>query len=476
MRIFHCRKYNGVSLKSHGANFSRFIFLISLFLRYFRSQVKKVLYIAYYWPPCGGIGVVRNLKFVKYFRQHGWEPIIYAPENASYPIIDPSTAHDLPAGVTILKTPIFEPYGLFNLSKGKKSGEQVKDVFLVDGAKKSMMHQIGLWVRANLFIPDARAFWIKPSIAYLRKYLKQHQVDAIISYGPPHSMHVIAKTLHQEFGIPWLSDWQDPWSEIDYFEKFPMTQSSMNKHLRLEKEVITNADALVMVSKSWCKDLEKLSGRSVHYIPFGYDESDFANVTRTKDTHFTISHFGMLGIDRNPMNLWTALQELVLEIPTFGQHLRIHLAGHVDSTVFESIEKVALTPMLRYDKQINKSELFGYLVNSNVQLVLINMPKKGLKYNNKGRIPAKVFECIGSKQPVLAIGPTDGDVAGIIAETQTGVTCAYDDATTIKQTIKNWYNNWLNDSPSTNPKNIEQFSFNNLTAQMAEVLNRIILK
>ena len=435
--------------------------------------MKKVLYIAYYWPPCGGIGVVRNLKFVKYFRQHGWEPIIYAPENASYPIIDPSTLKDLPDGVEILKTPIFEPYGLFNLSKGKKTTEQVKDVFLVNEHKTSFMHKLGLWVRANFFIPDARAFWIKPSITYLREYLKQHPVDAIISYGPPHSMHIIAKQLHKEFGIPWVSDWQDPWTEIDYFQKFNMTSMARNKHIWLEQEVITQADALVMVSKSWCKDLEQLSGRSVDYIPFGFDEADFAGKTYSKGAHFTISHFGMLGIDRNPQQLWQALAELKNELPNFETHLRIHLAGFVDPTVFGAIETAGLKPQLTYDRQINKSELFDYLTQSNVQLVLINTPEPGIAYNNKGRIPAKVFECIGSRQPVLVLGPTDCDVAGIVSETQSGTTCLYKDKDAIKQTIKQWYTNWQNNTPSTQPLGIEQFSFENLTRQMAGVLNRI---
>ena len=435
--------------------------------------MKKVLYIAYYWPPCGGIGVVRNLKFVKYFRNHGWEPIIYAPENASYPILDPSTEKDLPPGIEILKTPIFEPYGLFNLTKGKKASEQVKDVFLVNEKKRSWMHDFGLWVRANFFIPDARAFWIKPSIQYLRTYLKQHPVDAIISYGPPHSMHMIAKHLHKEFGIPWVSDWQDPWTEIDYFSKFNMTSWARAKHLRMEKEVITEADALVMVSKNWCTDLEKLSGRKVDYIPFGYDEDDFANIDHQQGEHFTISHFGTFGTDRNPKNLWKAIQELTTEHPQLGKQLRIHLAGQVDASVFEAIEQAGLKNHLYYDRQINKSELFKYLVNSTVQLVLINTPEEGVQYNNKGRVPAKVFECIGSRQPVLVIGPKDGDVAGIVAETQTGVTCAYEDKEAIKQTLLLWYTNWLKGTPNTQPKNIEQFSFNNLAQQMAGVLNRI---
>lgn len=435
--------------------------------------MKKVLYIAYYWPPCGGISVVRNLKFVKYFREYGWEPIIYAPENASYPIIDHSTEKDLPHGAEIIKTPIFEPYRLFNVMKGRKKDEKVKDVFLVKDSGNSFMHKLGIWVRGNFFIPDARAFWIKPSVKYLREYVKHNKVDAIISYGPPHSMHMIALELHKEFDIPWISDWQDPWTEIDYFGKFNMSSYAKKKHERMEQKVITTADRLVMVSKSWQKELEKLSGRSVDYIPFGYDEHDFAGLQYQKGEHFIISHFGTFGTDRNPENLWLALQQLKQEFPDFDKHLRIHLAGHTDPSVFASMGEKGLSGNLYYEEHISKTELFKAQVKSNVQLVLINLPEPGIKYNNKGRIPAKLFECIGSKRPIMVVGPEDSDVANIVAETRTGYTCDYAALDKMKTHIRTWYTNWLNNTESMDTVNTEQYSFKKLTGEMARLLNTI---
>jgi glycosyltransferase involved in cell wall biosynthesis len=435
--------------------------------------VKRVLYIAYYWPPCGGISVVRNLKFTKYLRDFGWEPIVYAPQNASYSIMDESTFNDLPKDIKILRTPIFEPYKLFNLVKGKKTTEGVKDVFLVTDKKPSLAHKLGVWIRGNFFIPDARAAWIKPSIKYLRNYVKQNPVDAIISYGPPHSMHLIAQQLHAEFGIPWLSDWQDPWTEIDYFEKFYLMPTSRAKHKRLEKEVITQADALVMVSKSWVTDLQKLSCRKVHYIPFGYDEDDFNKVKPAPQTHFTISHFGMLGIDRNPEVLWQALAQLVIELPAFAQSLQIKLSGHVDARVFEAIKTHGLHSHLKYQQHINKNELFDHVRQSSVLLVLINKPDPNINYNNKGRIPAKLFECLGAQKPILVIGPTDGDVANIVAETQTGITIDYENITLAKSTIMQWYNAWQKRTVAIESKNIEQYTFKNLTGKLAHVLNEI---
>lgn len=435
--------------------------------------MKRVLYLAYYWPPCGGIGPVRNLKFTKYFREFGWEPVIYAPLNASYPLYDETTLHDLPEGVEILRTPIREPYGWFNLAKGKKKNDAVKDVFLVEDKKSGLMHSLALWVRGNLFIPDARALWIKPSIRFLRKYLKQHPVDAIISYGPPHSMHRIALALHKEFGIPWVSDWQDPWTQIDYYEKFPMLPFVKRIHEHMEKEVLQTADEVVMVSKSWCADLEKLSGRKVHYIPFGYDADDFKHVTPQPSDKFIISHFGSFGTDRNPESLWLALQELCHTQPELAQHLQLHLAGHVDTSVFASLERYGLKPYLRYDAFISKASLTQHMVNSAIQLVLINKPEEGLRYNNKGRIPAKVFECLGAQKPILVIGPPDGDVAQIVHETQQGINAGYAKKDVMKNYILKVFTKWKTKTSQTANEAITPYNFRNLCAQMSELLNKI---
>lgn len=435
--------------------------------------MKRVLYLAYYWPPCGGIGPVRNLKFTKYFREFGWEPVIYAPQNAQYPLLDDSTFKDLPAGVEIIETPIREPYAAFNVLKGKKKNEAVKDVFLVKEKGNGFMHQLGLWIRANFFVPDAKALWIKPSITYLRNYLKQYPVDAIISYGPPHSMHLIALELHKEFGIPWVSDWQDPWTQIDYYEKFPMMNWARQKHERLEKEVLLTANKVVMVSKSWCRDLEKLSGREVNYIPFGYDESDFEGLVPQQTGKFIISHFGSFGIDRNPDALWDALCELIKEQPSLANDLQIHLAGHVDASVFQSIEQAGLKAALRYEPFIGKDALFQQLINSSVQLVLINKPEPGLKYNNKGRIPAKIFECLGARKPILVIGPHEGDVAAIVNETGAGKNCDYHEKAQIKEAIGNWYRQWKSgDNKQLNTK-ADTYSFRILCGQMSALLNQL---
>jgi glycosyltransferase involved in cell wall biosynthesis len=433
--------------------------------------MKRFLYIVYYWPPAGGVSVLRNLKFVKYFREYGWEPVVYAPEDANYPLTDPGTFNDVPQGLEVIKTKAREPFAIFNLLQGKKKDDKVQDVFLVRDKKPGMIHKLAVWVRGNFFIPDARALWIKPSVRYLKKYLAEHPVDAIISYGPPHTTHRIAYHLKKETGIPWIADFQDPWTQIDYFEKFMLTDRARRKHKEQEQEVLKTADKVVMVSPSWSRDLAALGGRSVDYIPFGYDEDDFRNVESLPRDKFRISHFGTLGLDRNPEELWKVLAELANSNPKFKNDLQIVLAGAIDYTVFDEIEKSGLKDNLWYERQMPKDQVIRGMVSADMLLLLLN---KGFgDYNVLGRIPAKLFEYLGSQRPILAIGKKDSDVGQILRETKAGLTVEYTDTISLKDAVLKYYEAWKKDERLFTLEGIEKYNFRQLTGQMAELLNQI---
>ncbi|MBE9481851.1 MAG: glycosyl transferase family 1, partial [Bacteroidetes bacterium] len=174
--------------------------------------MKKVLIITYYWPPSGGAGVQRWLKFVKYLREFGWEPIVYTPENPEAPDIDNSLEKDIPDNLTVIKRKIWEPYTAYKKFIGQEKEQKINAGFLSENKKPKLSENISVWIRGNFFIPDARKFWIKPSVKFLTNYLKNNPVDAMISSGPPHSMHMIALGLKQRLGIPWLADFRDPWT------------------------------------------------------------------------------------------------------------------------------------------------------------------------------------------------------------------------------------------------------------------------
>ena len=178
--------------------------------------MKRVLIITYYWPPAGGSAVYRWLKFTKYLREFGWEPVIYTAENGEYTELDPDNVKDIPSGVTVLKQPIWEPYNFYKRFIGQKKTEKINVGFLTEKKKPALAERISVWVRGNFFIPDARCFWVKPSVKYLSAWLAKNPVDMVISSGPPHSMHLIAMKLKKQFNLPWIADFRDPWTNIDF--------------------------------------------------------------------------------------------------------------------------------------------------------------------------------------------------------------------------------------------------------------------
>ena len=258
--------------------------------------MKKVLVISYYWPPAGGVSVLRSLKIVKYLREFGWEPIVYTASNAHYPYIDVQNKKDLPQNLTVLKRPIVEPFRLFKIITGRKKTDSLNSIVQVRDKEASVMDKFGIWIRGNFFIPDARSLWIKPSVKFLSAYLKKHPVDAIFSDGPPHTNTVIASELKREFQTPWLSDYQDPWTQADYFEKLNIGARARRIHRNLEKEAIENADKITIASPTWKTDLESIGARNVDVVYYGYDEADFDQLIRNKNLDsFTIVHTGLLG-------------------------------------------------------------------------------------------------------------------------------------------------------------------------------------
>ena len=218
--------------------------------------MKRALVITYYWPPTGGSGVQRWLKFAELLPRFGWEPVIYTPENPEQLVVDESLLDEIPAGTEIIKTHITEPYGIYRKFTGGKG--IAKEVNIVSAsADKSPVQRLSMFVRGNFFVPDPRCLWIRPSVRFLKRYIKEHPIDVIISTGPPNSMHLIGRNLKRETGLPWIADFRDPWTEIFYFKHIPMCGYVRKKHLRLEKSVLDEADTVVAVSPIVQQDFMK---------------------------------------------------------------------------------------------------------------------------------------------------------------------------------------------------------------------------
>lgn len=441
--------------------------------------MKKVLIITYYWPPSGGAGVQRWLKFTKYLRQYGWEPVIYTVDNPESPINDTTLEKDVPQGITVIKTPIWEPYLFYKKLMGQKKGEKINAAFLSESKKPKRFEKIAVWVRGNLFIPDARAFWIKPSVKFLTKYLMENKVDAIVSTGPPHSMHLIALKLKKSLKIPWLADFRDPWTNIDFYSKLMLTPMADKKHKRLELNVLRNADAVTCVGKTMTGemvDLLKKAGsapevmKKFHCVTNGFDPDDYSAIDVSgTDKKFSITYVGMIDKSRNPVVLWEVLGKLIKNNPQFAADLEIKLVGKVDVDVLEDIAKYNLTGNLKKIAYLPHDEVTRVQKQAQVLLLLINNTP-----NAMGIITGKFFEYLAAKRPVLCIGPLGGDADEILKEVNSGLISGYEDAQGLEKNILYFYTKYKQGNLPSESKGIEKYSRKQLTASMANILNSIV--
>jgi glycosyltransferase involved in cell wall biosynthesis len=430
--------------------------------------MKKVLIISYYWPPSGGAGVQRWLKFVKYLRDFGWEPVVYCPENPEYPESDFSLFKDVPEGIEVIKTPIWEPYNAYKRFIGQKKEDKIQAGFLSVKKKNPFFENCSVWIRGNLFIPDARKFWIKPSIRFLLKYLGSHPVDAMVSTGPPHSMHLIALGLKNKLNIPWLADFRDPWTGIDFYHKLRLTARADKKHHLLEKSVLSNADRVTVVSWNWAVDLNKLFPRSYDVITNGFDPDDF-NIDGQKVTKtFELTHIGSLNKDRNPKLLWEVLSELCSENAGFSEDLRLRFIGKCDISLFQHLEKYHLISRTEKTEYMPHDEVLKESARSQVLLLLLNNTP-----NVMGIVPGKIFEYLATRRPILCIGPTDGDSSRIIREANAGTTCNFDDKTAMRKILLECYNRYKSGILQNQEGDIDSFSRKGLTGKISSLLNEI---
>ena len=422
----------------------------------------KVLIITYYWPPAGGSGVQRWLKFVKYLRNFDIEPVIYTVQDPKYTLIDKTLKNDIPENIEILKQPIWEPNNLLTIFKSK---QQKTSAGFLDPNPSFFEKQLQ-FIRANYFIPDARKYWVKPSVKFLSEYLKHNKVDVIITTGPPHSLHLIGMELKNRFPIKWISDFRDPWTDIDYFHQLPLTEKSKLKHKALETKVLRQSDAVIVIGKTMKEKYDKFNN-SIHVISNGFDGAIAKNQI-VLDKKFSITHIGLMNADRNPKILWEALSELVNENTNFANDLEIKLIGEVSEEVKKNISDYKLEKTTQYISYVPHNKVMEYQRSTQILLLAVNNVPSA-----KGIITGKIFEYLQAKRPILAIAPTGGDLAEIIKNTNSGKVVGFDEKDLLKKYIFDLYQKYKNGSLEIESKNIEKYKRKNLTRQLSEVIKSL---
>ena len=425
-------------------------------------EPKKILIITYYWPPAGGPGVQRWLKFVKYLPDFGIQPIVYIPENPTYPIVDENLVKEVSDKAIILKQTIFEPYQLASfLSKNKT--KKISSGIIPNQKKQSFLDKTFLWIRGNLFIPDARVFWVKPSVAYLEKYILENNIDTIVTSGPPHSLHLIGLELKQKFDLKWFADFRDPWTTIGYHKSLRLSSFAAKKHKALEHQVLNTADTIIVTSKTTKIEFQAITNKPIAVITNGYDTENVEK--QTLDSKFSLAHIGSFLSERNPLILWESLVELINEIPDFKLHLEVKLIGAVSQEVLETITQFGLDSYLNNLGYVSHAEAIAHQRKSQV-LLLIEIDSE----DTKSIIPGKLFEYMVSNRPIVAIGPNGSDFAEIITETNTGVFFDYSEKMKLKSVILDFYNQFLEGKLQANGIGLQRYSRKNLTKELSQLI------
>lgn len=436
--------------------------------------MKRVLIITYYWPPTGGSGVQRWVKFAKYLPAEGWQPVIYTPENPEQLAVDYSLAEEIPAGTEVIKTRITEPYELYKkfLKKSGHSKEAV-EVNPVNAQNKSFLQKAAMWVRGNLFRPDPRCMWIGPSVRYLKKYLEEHPVDLIVSTGPPQSMHLIGRKLASETGLPWIADFRDPWTKIFYFKHLSMMTSTIKWHEKMERRVLDEADIVVAVSPLVQKEFQEMTQTPVELVTNGFDECDFKSggykeAAGGDDADFVITHTGLFAADGNPTVLWEVLADKCGKDKVFKERLKIKLIGKTDEQITDAIKLTGLGDNcidMRYQPH-------AVAVEEQRKASLLILPlRKEPEY--KAVLPGKLFEYLASWRPVLGIGQPDGAMSMILNTTKTGVVLNWEDRNSISRYIDLCWERHKKGELLVEDADISQFTRKELTKSMVKLFDKL---
>ncbi len=427
------------------------------------TKPKKLLIITYYWPPAGGPGVQRWLKFVKYLPDFNIQPIVYIPENPTYPIIDIGLESDVSEKAIILKNKILEPYGLAKMFSKNKT-KKISSGIIPNQKKQSFLEKTLLWVRGNLFIPDARFLWVKPSVKYLKKYIEENNIDTIVTSGPPHSLHLIGLELKKELNVKWFADFRDPWTTIGYHKALKLSSYAEKKHKALEAAVLTSADTIIVTSKTTKTEFEAITSKPIEVITNGYDVEKIEK--QTLDDKFTLAHIGSFLSERNPKILWQALQELVAENADFKNDFRLKLIGATSQEVLDTISEFKLNAYVLNLGYVSHQEAVEHQRKSQV-LLLIEINSSA----TKSIIPGKLFEYMVSERPIIAIGPEGSDFAEIITSSNTGVFFTYDEKEQLKALLLKYYQEYQNQNLKVHAVGLQEYSRKNLTEHLAKILS-----
>ncbi|SFU37631.1 glycosyltransferase family 4 protein [Pontibacter akesuensis] len=436
-----------------------------------KTDLLDILFITYYWPPSGGPGVQRGLKFCKYLPQTGVCPTVLTvdEQQASYPLLDATFEKEIPEGLQVYRTSTSEPFEYYKKLSGKK--EIPYSGFANQQSKDTLVDKVFKFVRGNLFIPDARVGWNKHALRKAEELLKTGKYEAIITTSPPHSTQLIGLKLKKKYNLPWIADLRDPWTNIHYYDQLYHTALAKRLDEKYERQVLEQADAIIVTSEDTKRlFLNKPIGIDVdkiHVIPNGYDAEDFVFHSLPPKKEYLITYTGTITENYN-LDVFLKVMAHLMSLHS-DVNYKLRFVGKVSDGMKKRIEKAGVLGITEFIPYVPHQQAIKYMMESTA--LLISIADVDNVYAN---VPGKLFEYLAANKPIIALGPVHSDMDRIIDECGAGRLfhyTAYDLMLDhMNQSTKAWKTNPNLDLPFINHS---RFSREALTGELAGIIKKL---
>jgi glycosyltransferase involved in cell wall biosynthesis len=448
-----------------------------------KSDAKKkyVLIVTYYFPPAGGPGVQRILKFIKYLSDFGWTPVVLVPENPEYQALDPSLLKELPKDLIIRRAPIFEPYDLYRKFTGKAKGVSLDvNVIKEAGAKRSISERVAEVVRATLFIPDARIGWYWSAVKMGKLVMKEFPIEVIYSSSPPYTPALVARKLARLFRKPWIAGFRDPWTGFHNTPDRWLLPKKIDRSL--ERSVFTEAK---LVDVAWNGITEDAIGKYSElprnkfiHIPNGFDSADFPvqditqRALRPKNSQFTITYSGSLYGPRNPLSFLKAIEQLIGANVIDATKLKLRFVGRFGAEIHDMLARPLIAPLVEKIDYVPHAKAVELLLDSDALLLIVDeVPSVA------AIVPGKVYEYLGAMRPLIAIAPPHGAIGDLLRETGGGKAVSQSDIDGQAALILELYTDWALGSREAlgaeHIRRISQYERREATRKLAMLFDRV---
>ncbi len=410
--------------------------------------MKKVLVVAYHFPPGGGPGVQRVLKHVTYLHEAGWKPIVLTVENGDFPARDESLLEKIPDYVDVHRVRIYEPYDLYRSLMGKKSAAIDVNVNKSNAQRSGWKERLAEFIRATFFIPDARVGWLLTAVKVGRNLIERENIDAIYTSSPPYTCALIGRALHRQTKRPWVAGFRDPWTGFLTTPDRWFLPAAIDRSL--ERSVFAEADAVECAWQGIIDDaLSKyptLERSKFYHVPNGFDSNDMPRVDYVKNDVFTITYTGSMYGRRNPAKFLRALDVLHERGVLSPESVHLRFVGRFGDDVKTMLEASRFAPSVENIAYVPHAESIAYLMKSDVLLLIVDETKESAEI-----VPGKVYEYIGTYRPVIALAPRGSAIEQLVMETKAGMSAPQDDVEAVASIVETMYTRWKHNKPMATP-------------------------